>query len=360
MSHDELRERLQQTRPLTAGGESSVLHNPWCDDLVGYNGGRVHKPHGREEGLYLSTPLLHCPFCSFLHPPNVMACFDGRWRVSQEQESVRIGGEWVAKNGHPTAQNIKELFSLFPRFNALGAPECRLFHNAFPSGRLGPLRVTDCLVVVTNQIGHGADPCDCPMETVTAVFESFKIVGEYAGEYGLTPVPGTNGGRQRISGPSIDCAHSQIWLAEGVPPLYERMKNRRDKLGYCPLCAMVRQSDLQIPVNGLKALRLMAHPAPERSWSLVIAPVECIDSLGQIDSAEWAVAFLFGLHGLRRKLGALPAYNFFVRIGAGHVHAEIMPRNTNIPGAVEKATRLATVDVAPAVVRSELAEALSL
>ena len=105
-------------------------------------------------------------------------------------------------------------------------------------------------------------------------------------------------------------------------------------------------------------LKVIAHPTPARSWSLLIAPIECLDSMAAANSVEWATAYSAAVRALDRRLGSMPAYNFFIRVGAGHVHAEIMPRNTNIPGAVEKATRLTTVDVSPADARAGIAEAL--
>jgi hypothetical protein len=357
MLFDQVSQRMEETRPFRVEGESAVLESAWMPGASGCNGGRSVKPQSPQAGGYLGVPLQDCWQCSYTHPPNILR-FDDDWRVEEEQHTVRIGREWVARNGPPDAGNVRELFQALAPHNGEGAPRLRLIHNAYPAGYIGPLEVAESLVCLADRESHNVDCSQCSPLIRQALFDLYAMLAEYAESRGLTPVPIVNGGRQRVSGCSSGCPHGQIWLLRAKPELYEAIERRGDQLGYCPLCAEIGRPDLSVPVAGLSKLRVLAHPAPQRSWSLVIAPVECTATLRAEDSGEWAAAYAAAVGGLERRLGAMPAYNFFIRIGAGHVHAVVLPRNTNIPGSVEYATGLTTVDVKPADAAARVAAAL--
>jgi hypothetical protein len=128
----------------------------------------------------------------------------------------------------------------------------------------------------------------------------------------------------------------------------------------CPICELQKHRDLNIAVlPGSRRLRLMAHPAPEQSWSLVIFSESCDDDFAKVDSMEFSIVFSTALRALAATLGGLPPYNLVIRIGAGHFHAEIVPRNTNIKAGAEIALLEFFVDVAPSQVQDALSAAIS-
>jgi hypothetical protein len=124
--------------------------------------------------------------------------------------------------------------------------------------------------------------------------------------------------------------------------------------GKCRICELQEMTDLHVAVPGSKTLLLAAHPAPEQSWSLIILSTSCDSGFSSVDSTEFSRLFATAVRALARVLGSIPPYNLVVRVGAGHFHAEIVPRNTNIKAGAEMSLLESFVDIAPSEVRAVL------
>jgi galactose-1-phosphate uridylyltransferase len=174
---------------------------------------------------------------------------------------------------------------------------------------------------------------------------------------GLTSVPFLNGGKNRASGQSQAHFHGQFYALgpEDQPPLYRRLAERRRE--GCPVCRVLGDEGLRLRAFGSVAVAV--HPAPARDLTLVVAPVDDVALLGQVDTVDFSRALSWAVRSWEALLGGVPAYVVAVRTGklVGHLHAEVVPRShVNVPGGFEEATGFTVATRDPRVVARLLRE----
>ena len=100
---------------------------------------------------------------------------------------------------------------------------------------------------------------------------------------------------------------------------------------------------------------MLAHPAPEHNYTMLIVPRRPLERLAEADAKEVGSALATAIKRLVGHLGRDTSYNILARgLGAGHMHLEIVPRSTNVKGGAELAAGSATIDVDPRLARDTL------
>jgi diadenosine tetraphosphate (Ap4A) HIT family hydrolase len=199
---------------------------------------------------------------------------------------------------------------------------------------------------------------ELPLNVLTATVISWQVIERLVFDSPLQVVPFINGGKRPESGQSIYCFHSQAYLSR-KPPLYERIGQRRSRNG-CGVCSILRKKALTVYSNG--DWRVLAHPAPVRNHSLLIAPANCLPRLFDVDPVLFAEAIKASLEATALFTGSVPAYNVAVRCGqsVGHLHAEFIPKTeTNLPAGFEEATDMTVITEPPLKVAAQLRRLLS-
>jgi len=205
---------------------------------------------------------------------------------------------------------------------------------------------------------HYREMHELPLQVLSANIVSWQTIEKLSSGRDLETVPFINGGRRPESGQSIFCFHSQIYLIR-TPPLYKRIARRRNRDG-CGVCELLKKRGLTVYSN--KAFRVLAHPAPVRNHSLLIAPVDCIARLSDMEPDSFADALKTSLEATRLLTGSVPAYNVALRCGksVGHLHAEFVPKTeTNVPAGFEETTDMVIVTEPPIKVSALLKRLLS-
>ncbi len=299
-----------------------------------------------------------CAFCQGKTPAVLCIARDGSVIVPCEMESIAAGIEWVRLNGAPTAENFRNLLILLSPYNRALArcADAVAFSNLAPLAVVGDTGISDSFVVASNPLCHGTDLAACPDYVVKGHFALWKLLAEAAHQQDATFL-GFYNSLNPLSGASVLCPHTQVQFLAHTPGLYTQMLARKQASG-CAACRLLERGALHIPIPAVESLRLLAHPAPPRNWSLRIVSSACHDSMGFVNAGDFAMIFQLAVRGLAGVLGGLPPYNLVVRVGAGHFHADVIPR-TNIPAGSELALGEVSVDVSPALVRDCLARALA-
>lgn len=231
----------------------------------------------------------------------------------------------------------------------------RTFLNLVPS-------LTDdpelSLVISISPADHYRHMHQLPKRVVSAIVVSWQAIEKLASSNRLVAVPFINGGKRAGAGQSVSCFHSQVYITK-TPLLYKQIARRRRKHG-CGVCRILKTRSLTVYTN--REFKVMAHPAPVRNHSLLIAPRQCVPQLETIDPDAFADALKVSLRAIKSLTGVVPGYNVAVRCGKsiGHIHAEFVPKTeTNTPAGFEEATGLTLVTEPPLKVSKLLRKLLS-
>jgi hypothetical protein len=261
--------------------------------------------------------------------------------------AVERGNNWLAQNGPVTPENFAGLLDAFEQNYPLSSTALvSVVPNLMPLPGLGDASVQNVFVITANRQFHDCeDFADCPPEIFAGMIQASAALS--ALQPTTTVVPYINGGRHRMSGATVAHPHGQVALLEGIPSLFGKLRYSK-QLGTCRICQLVEMGELHIQAPESKSMVLMANPAPEYSFSLLLLARDCVDDLAQVDAFEFARLYIRAIAVLSEILGNTPAYNLAIRVGAGHLHAEIVPRSgVNIKAGAEIAIQEAFVDVSP-------------
>jgi galactose-1-phosphate uridylyltransferase len=279
-------------------------------------------------------------------------------KVPDAAAAIEQGRLWIERHGPITHESFSSLLDAFREDWRASSIQARTFPNVCPLPGVGSMDVIDGLVTAAHPDYHDVDLCECPTSVLCAVVDTWAALHAWAETKGFTLAMFINGGRDRRSGQSFAHPHSQTLVFAGRPPLYDAIQSAKDH-GKCPICELQDMRELHIPVPGTSTLLLMAHPAPEQSWSLIIVSRNCADGFSEIGRVEFSTLFALALRALAITFGSVPPYNLVLRVGAGHFHAEIVPRNTNIKAGAEILIHEFFVDAGPAYLRAALTSAIS-
>jgi galactose-1-phosphate uridylyltransferase len=317
----------------------------------------------------------HCPYCEGRTPPTLcyVPAADGRGPlapvIEREEASLAVVRRLVDSSGdepvspfaaveavgkyrhegadgvsvplvHPATPWVARVFlNLIPVLNDAAGREACFVVSVPPAHHADDLGVLGSWTPVGRAGSHPLPPT-----VVEAVVACWRLLEGWASAQGLTAIPFINGGKDRASGQSVSCFHSQVYVTGpgDEPPLYEALARRRRASG-CPLCSLLGDPRLRLREFG--SVAVMAHPAPERDLTWVIAPTEDVPTLGSLASpADLAAALSWAVRLYEPLLGGVPAYTLVVRTGplVGHLHVEVVPRSrVNVPGGFESATGFA-------------------
>lgn len=351
------------------GHPHTRLQNP-------FSGTGVLLNPARRERTRISSDA--CPYCAGRTPPTLAYVADRpggpELVVEGETESLALAGALAAR-GTADAWEVVQALGDRTRTGAgeglvplVHPPEpwlARVFLNLTPAlvSRESP---ANAFVVSVSPAHHDADLAPIrrtvatpvlPVDVVTAVVRCWQALDDWASVQGLTAVPFINGGKDRASGQSISCFHSQVVAVgpEDAPPLYQAIARRRAAAG-CPVCAVLADPGLWVADVGKVALAV--HPAPDRDLTLLVAPRSETARLGEVHPLkDLARGLLLAAACLDRRLGGLPAYNVALRLGlqVGHLHAEVVPRSgVNVRAGFEVATGLTVLTRNPYAVAARL------
>ncbi|GAB4252704.1 MAG: hypothetical protein Kow00122_10500 [Thermoleophilia bacterium] len=346
------------------------LHNPFSGAGVLLNPARGSRTRA-EPGA--------CPYCAGRTPPTLFYVRGRRGQpvpvVEDEAESLAVARAMRTRGeGDPWA--VIAALAGRRRVDATGRPVplvhpaepwlARVFLNLTPAV-VSAESAANAFVVSVPPALHEADLAPVrrtdreagptlPPEALAAVVRSWVLLEVWAAARGLVAVPFINGGKDRASGQSLGCFHSQVVVLgpEDAPPLYAEIARRRVTAG-CPVCALLADPGLRVADVGSVAVAV--HPAPDRDLTLVVAPYAETTTLADLLPEDLSRALLVAASCLERALGGLPAYNVAVRLGpeVGHLHAEVVPRSgVNVRAGFEVATGLTVLTRDPREVAARL------
>ncbi|HZK48165.1 MAG TPA: hypothetical protein VFD74_01010, partial [Thermoleophilia bacterium] len=196
-------------------------------------------------------------------------------------------------------------------------------------------------------LGSGASPCPpsriLPSAALEAVVWSWALLQRWADHRALLSIPFINGGKDSASGQSLACFHAQFYaLAADPPPPSYGCSRGWAAAEECPLCALRDVGGFEVTRVG--SVGVFAHPAPEIELTLLVASLGHAGGITDLpDPADLAKALALAVRSYEHLLGGVPPYNIVVRTGAGagHLHAEVMPRaGVPVAAGFEKATGL--------------------
>ena len=290
---------------------------------------RAERPPGEDE---------HCPFCDGRTPPTlgyVPAVGHGPPVpvIENEEASLEVVRRLVAASGGAAVSPFAAIQALgSQRRGARDGTSVPLVHPASPWLARVFLNLVPvlhdaggreaCFVVSVPPAHHGDDlgvlgpwtPAGregsraLPPLVVESVVACWQLLEGWASAEGLIAIPFINGGKDRTSGQSVSCFHSQVYAtgARDVPPLYEALAHRRRSWG-CPLCAVL--GDPRLRLRDFGTVAVMAHPAPERDLTWLVAPTEELATLGSLPApADLAAAVSWAVRLYEPLLGGVPAY----------------------------------------------------
>lgn len=306
-----------------------------------------------------------CPYCAGRTPPTLFYVRDQRGKpalaVEDEAESLEVA-RTLRACGEDDPRAVIAALAGRRRLDVRGRPVplvhpaepwlARVFLNLTPAVVSAespanafvvsvPPALHEADLAPVRRTGREAGPT-LPPVTLAAVIRSWALLDAWAAARGLTAVPFVNGGKDRASGQSLGCFHSQVVVLgpEDALPLYSGIARRRVAAG-CPVCALL--ADPALRVADVSSVAVTVHPAPDRDLTLVVAPYAETITLGDLPPEDLSRALLLAASCLERALGGLPAYNVAVRLGpqVGHLHAEVVPRSgVNVRAGFEVATGL--------------------
>jgi len=222
--------------------------------------------------------------------------------------------------------------------------------NLYHTGLQSDVLVSDSFIIALSPEYFDLDWHELPVLALAAIVRGWQVIEEVAFRRSEIPLLFGNAGSS-LSGRSLSEPHAQAQLCVQQPALYRAYDENRTWF-----CEVLARKDLEIPTPENDHLALFAHPAPEFNYTMLVVARGSIERLADADPQEMAIMLNTALTRLVRHLGGRPAYNIIVRgLGAGHLHLEIIPRNTNTKGGAELAARSATIDVDPKSAKEALA-----
>jgi len=352
---------LRCDRQVFGSADTSLVEDPITGRHARINSQRAcrHREGGHETTV-LATPRDKCFFCNDQTPANlVIVDRFGEISVPDEVASFEIADAYLA--GKPN--EVQTFYGLVSKLAASNKIEyawwlARTFPNLTPAlgrSQSGP----PCLVTALNPEFHYTEFHDLPRAAAKAIIQSWQFIESWATSRGITVVPFINGGRRPESGQSVACCHGQIYLFDYVPALYKQIQRRREEFGGCPICDVILQREFMnaLAIYEGPGVVVLAHPAPKRSWSLLVAPRSHQVRLQELDAGELADALQRSVRAYKSLNSIEPAHNILLRCGdaVGHAHCEIVPKTeTNVLAGLEEATDEITIDVAPSLVKEQL------
>ena len=252
----------------------------------------------------------------------------------------------------PTADELSRIARDLAHLNPV-PPDAEVWAtlNLFHTGFQSDVPVSDSFVIATRSEYFALDWHELPLTALAAIVRAWQVIEEIGRERGETPLLFGNVGGP-LSGRSLTDPHAQARLCVTQPDLYRTLAQNRSWFSD----ALNESPELEIDVPAVKNLALLAHPAPEFNYTLLIIARARVERLAEADPKEVAIVLDTALKALVRRLGDRPAYNVVARgLGAGHLHLEVVPRTTNIKGGAEIAAGSATIDVDPEWVKVALA-----
>jgi len=331
----DLDKRISETRPFQLHGAPECRQNPITGHWTASDATRARRPHSRTSGDRLVTSAHECDFCLGRTIPAVLHSCGGRLEIPGVAGAIEGGQEWVHVNNEAFIgqRQFGPLLDVFREAFEPSAATARTFPNVCPLPRIGRIVVVNAFVTAAHPRYHDADLSECPTDAVAAHIDAWKLFHLYCLDRNNVLLPYINGGCDRRSGQSFAHPHSQHLILQEAPALFTAMGDAR-RAGRCRVCELLAMTDLHItPAD--RDLVVMANPAPVHSWGLYIVSRPCGDDFASVDSTAFAAAFGLAMKKLATLLGGTPAYNLVVRIGAGHFHAEVVPRSTNTMAGAE-------------------------
>ena len=326
---------ISETRQFQLRGTPERRQNPITGTWTTSDATRARRPQPRTSGNRLVTLAHECDFCLGRTIPAVLHSGGGRVEIPDIANAIEAGRRWVHINEDAfiRKRQFGPLLDVFRSVCDASTAPARTFPNVCPLPGIGRIAVVNGFVTAAHPQYHDADLSECPTDVMAANIDAWKVFHRYCVNNSYVLLPYINGGCDRRSGQSFAHPHSQHLILEGAPALFAAMGDAK-RAGKCRVCELLLMTDLHIALPNHDGFVLMADPAPVHSWGLYIVSRLCEDDLANIDSTAFAAVFISALKRLSSIVGGVPAYNLVVRIGAGHFHAEVVPRSTNtIAGA---------------------------
>ncbi|GAB4242358.1 MAG: hypothetical protein Kow00129_00820 [Thermoleophilia bacterium] len=349
---------------LSEGGHERLV-DPLRGGEVLLNPRRAQRPLGGDRG---------CPFCTGQTPPTLFYVEAdagegedpgvGPAQIETEQDSFRAIRRYLAELPEGAGPDPWAVIRLLmdvrhPDRTGRDVPIVhpaepwlvRTFLNFVPLIR-EPATGANCFVLSVPPPFHdrdigilkhnpAGDQPPLPLVIMEALLESWVVLETWAKHRDLIPIPFINGGKNPLSGQSLECFHSQFFALSRAdfPPLYGRFAERRRE-GDCPVDRILERRELVVARFGEYVV--CVHPAPVRNYSLVVAPEREVADLASLeDRRRFAAALSWAIRAYEILLGGVPAYVVALRTGdsVGHLHAEVVPRSlVNVPGGFEETT----------------------
>lgn len=346
--------QFQQFKPKNL----SSVEDPITGRMVLINPNReMRHAEFHRESVGLKKKRKDCYYCSG-ETPSTLFYVDYNKKLKFMEETQSLDAAFNFLRGKDRSK-VATYYKMLEKLSSHTLPKerwiARTFLNLVPS-------LTDypglSLVISISPADHYKHMHQLPERVVSAIIISWQEIEKLASSNRMVAVPFINGGKRAEAGQSVSCFHSQVYVTK-TPPLYKQIARRRKKHG-CGVCRILRNRSLTVYSN--REFKVMAHPAPVRSHSLLIAPRRCVSQLETIDPGALADALKVSLKAITSLTGVVPGYNVAVRCGKsiGHLHAEFVPKTeTNTPAGFEAATGLTLVTEPPLGVARLLRKLLS-
>ena len=324
--------------------------------LINSNRGMRHEEF-RRESPRPKKKREDCYYCSG-QTPSTLFYVDYNNKLKLMEETLSMDTALAFLKGKDRSK-VSTYYKMLRKLSSQTLPKERWVARAFLN-LVPPLTEYPelSLVVSISPTYHYRHMHHLPERVVSAIITSWQAIEKLASTSRLVAVPFINGGKRAEAGQSVSCFHSQVYITK-LPPLYKQIARRRRRHG-CGVCRILRSRSLTVYSN--RDFKIMAHPAPARGHSLLIAPRRCVAQLNAIDADAFADTLRVSLKAITSLTGSVPGYNVAVRCGKsiGHLHAEFVPKTeTNTPAGFEEATNLTLVTEPPLEVAKLLRKPLS-
>jgi galactose-1-phosphate uridylyltransferase len=251
--------------------------------------------------------------------------------IPTETDSFAAAADFLNGRDQAAVQTYYDLVVALAPHNRLPDDDAvvRVFPNLTPA--LVSNSDENCLVIgLANRQWHGRDLPDLPTEIVCGFIRSFQFLEAASEDRSLVLVPFINHGH--AAGATVACPHAQAYLLNYTPALYRQIAGRRESRQRCGVCEFLAREDLFVYEN--ETFWLMAHPAPERNYTLFAAPKACrVSHLQETIPDDLADILVKGTTAWRNQFGQTPDFNAVIRAGGavGHLYLELVPRDHTKP-----------------------------
>jgi len=323
------------------------------DQWVTANPYRPRRP-GAVRGKHPETESKSCPLCRYETPSHVMVIdMNLQVRIPSETASTCAARAHLEDQDPRKVETYLELVKGLAEFNQKdiqGPYLARVLPNLIP-----PLGRGTAFLVAFEPRYHGVPLDEVSRTAVNGMIRAWAFLEDYASRHGQLAIAFVNHGA--AAGATLPCPHSQVYLLNYVPRLYQRI-NQRNEPGRCAMCRMLENETVDRWAY-YKGPHWVAYAHPTGVGSVIVVPTTHVAELTHLsvegqqelaDVLQRSIGAMKHIHG-----GAVPPHNLWVRSGkvVGHLHAELQPR-TSTPAGYELATHDLISVTDPTVLKDEM------